>query len=170
MPPAPVCYNSCRMRYSKGLVLYHGEPEYGSVLKLIAVLVPVSLAASSFYLFSTGEREGGLVLLGDTLLVSLIFWSVFPRSYQVYEDHLRIVLGGPLSVKVRFDNVASIASTRKMVFSVNFATRMTGSYVSIALKRGLAIAITPRDYDQFVENANRALSEWKQTQPAGKTA
>ena len=129
-------------------------------MKLIAWILPASLLALSFYLFSTGEREGGLELLLDVFIISLIFLTVLPRSYQVYEDHLRIVLGGPFSIKVNFDKIKTIEVTSRLVFSVNFATRMTGSYVAIAVKRGLAIAITPRDSNQFVENANRALSEW----------
>ena len=148
------------MRYSKGLILYHDEPEYGLFLKLIAVAFPALLSAASIYLFYIGERQGGLTLLAEVFVVSLIFLSVFPRSYQVYEDHLRIVLGGPFSVKVRFAQIKSVEVTRKISFGVNFATRMTGSYVAISVKRGWTIAITPKDNNQFADNANRALNEW----------
>lgn len=154
---------SILMKYSRGLLLYQDVPAYGLSLKLIVVMVPVSLIALSYYLFSTGEREGGLTLLVEAFIVSLILMTVSPRSYQVYEDHLRIVLGGPFSVKIGFDNIKSIEATRRLVFSVNFATRMTGNYVAITPKRGLTIAITPRDNEAFVENANRALGEWIKT-------
>jgi len=127
------------------------------------VLFPLSFLVGSYYLFSSGERDGALALLADALIMSLIFLSVSPRSYQVYEDHLRIVLGGPFSIKIGFDNIKSIEATRRLVFSVNFATRMTGNYVAITPKRGLTIAITPRDNEAFVENANRALGEWIKT-------
>ena len=102
-------------------------------------------------------------MLLEAFIVGLIFWLVFPREYRVYEDHLRIVLGGPFSVKVGFENIRAIRTTGKTAFTVNFVTRITKSYVEIAKKRGLSIAITPTDNDSFVENANRALEQWLRT-------
>lgn len=153
------------MKYSQGLILYQDVPAYGLFLKLIFVVLPVVLLTLSYFLFSSGEREGGLTLLAEAFIVLLILITVSPRSYQVYEDHLRIVLGQPFSlkVKIRFDKIKSIRVTNQIVLSVNFATRMTGSYVAITPKRGLTIAITPKDNDAFVENANRALAEWLKT-------
>ncbi|MBI2850929.1 MAG: PH domain-containing protein [Chloroflexi bacterium] len=148
------------MRYTKGLLLYQGEPEYGRFLKLIIVALPAALLLASVYLFSSGDNEGGLATLLDVFIVVLIFLAVFPRKYQVYEDHLRIVLGGPFSVKVRFERIKSVEVTNRAAFTINFATRLTGSYVQIVIKNGVGIAITPRDNNQFVENANRSLSEW----------
>lgn len=86
-----------------------------------------------------------------------------PRRYQIYEDHLRIMLGGPVAVKIGFDKIETIGVTSRLTFSVNFVTKFTKSYVEIAKKRGLRIAITPRDNDLFVENASRALSQWVKT-------
>ncbi len=137
-------------------------------MKLIIVIMPVSLLVTIYLVFSSGERDGGLALLAEAFIVGLILLTVSPRSYQVYEDHLQIVLGEPFSVKVKigFDKIKSIQVTSQLVLSVNFATRMTGSYVAITPKRGLTIAITPRDNAAFVENANRALGEWLKTQPS----
>ncbi len=74
-----------------------------------------------------------------------------------------IVLGGPFSVKVGFDKIKMIGITSRLTLSVNFVTKLTKNYVEIAKKRGLSIAITPGDNDLFVENANRALSQWVKT-------
>jgi len=151
------------MRYSKGLVLYQDDPGWGLFLKLITVIGPAALLASSYYLFSRGETEGGRVLLLEAFIFSAIFLAIFPRSYRIYEDHLRIVLGGPFSIKIGLDKIKSVEVTGKLNFSINFATRMTGIYVAIIMKKGMTIAITPKDNNQFVENANRALSEWAKT-------
>ena len=148
------------MNYSKSALLYQDEPAYGLLLKLIIVIVPVILLTASVYLLSYGESSGGLALLVEAFIVGFIFWIVFPRRYQVYEDHIRIVLGGPFSVKVEFAKVEAIRVTSRFIFSVNFVTKLTRSFVEIAKKRGLSIAITPRDNDLFVENANQALSQW----------
>jgi len=151
------------MDYSRSVLLYQDEPAYGLLLKLIVVLVPAALLVASIYLLSSGESSGGLALLVEAFIVGFIFWIVFPRRYQVYEDHIRIALGGPFSVKVGFDKIEAIRVTSKFIFSVNFVTKLTKSYVEIAKRRGLSIAITPRDNDLFIENANGALSQWVKT-------
>ena len=151
------------MRYSKGLMLYEDEPGWGLFLKMIIILAPSALLISSYYLFSKGETEGGQVLLLEAFIIGIIFLSVFARSYRVYEDHLRIVLGGPFSIKIGLDKIKSVEVTSKQHFSANFSTRMTGKYVAIIMKKGITIAITPKDNEQFVENANLALSELAKT-------
>lgn len=151
------------MNYSKSLLLYQDEPAYGVLLKLIIAVAPVALLAASIYLWSVGESVGGTVLLVEAFIVSLIFLMVFPRKYQVYEDHIRIVLGGPFSVKIGFDKIKTIEVTSGLSFSANFATRIAKSHVVIVKKKGLSISITPRANDSFVENANRALSQWART-------
>ena len=145
------------MNNSKGLLLYQDEPTYGFFLKAIISIVPVASLVGSIFLFSSGEGTDGSTLLAEAFVVGLIFWFVFPRKYQVYENYLCIVLGGHFSIKVRFDNVKSIDATSRPILSVNFVTRLTKNYVSINKKKGLSIAITPRDSNLFVKNANEAL-------------
>ena len=151
------------MSYSRSVLLYQDEPAYGLLLKLIILIVPLAMLVGSFFLFSSGDSSDGLALLAEAFIIGLIFWAIFPRKYQVYEDHLRIVLGGPFSVKVRFDQVKAIEITGRLNFGVNFITKFTRNHVAIYKKRGPSIAITPRDNDLFVENANKALGEWVNT-------
>ncbi|MFC2043799.1 hypothetical protein ACFLT8_01125 [Chloroflexota bacterium] len=133
-------------------------------MKLIIVVIPIAMLIESIYLFISGNNAEGLILLFEFIIIGLIFWSVFPRKYQVYEDHLRIMLGGSFSVKVGFNQIEAIGIKRGLAFGINYATKLTGSHVEIAKKRWFSITITPKDYDLFVENANRALSQWIKTQ------
>ena len=150
------------MDYWQSVLLYQDKPKYGLLMKLILV-VPVILVASSIYLWSTGDNFVGMTLLIEAFIIGLILWFVLPREYQVYENHLRIVLGGPFSVKVGFHNIEAIRITNRFAFTVNFATRITRSYVEIAIRKGMSIAITPADHESFVEKANQALSQWART-------
>lgn len=147
------------MSHSKSLLVYQDVPAYGLLVKLFIVIIPGGMLATSMYLWSISETSDGLALLIEAVIIGFIFWVVFPRRYQVYEDHVRIVLGGPLSVKVGFDKIKTIGITSKQTLSVNFVTKLTKSYVEIAKKKALPIAITPGDNDLFVENANRALGQ-----------
>jgi multisubunit Na+/H+ antiporter MnhE subunit len=148
------------MNYSKSLLLYKDEPAYGLLLKLIIVIMPGTFLVASIFVWLAGDSSGSLALLVEAFIIGFIFWGVFPRKYEVYEDHVRIVLGGPFSVGVRFDRIKTIRVTSKLSFTVNFVTTIRKSYVEIVKKKGLGIAITPRGNDSFVENANRALSQW----------
>ena len=121
------------------------------------------LLVTSLSLWSSGESEGGLALLFEALLLGLIFWIVFPRRYEVYEDHLSIVLGGPFAVKIRFEKIQAVEVTRRTGLTVNFCTSFKMTYVIIVIKQGLSIAITPTSNDLFADNTNRALSEWSRT-------
>ena len=150
------------MDYSTSILLHQDKPEYGLVLKLVFIL-PAALLVVGLYLYLTGETSGSLALISEALIMGLIFWLVFPREYQVYDDHLRIVLGGPFSVKIGFQNLKSVTITSRTALTINFATRITRSYVEIAKKKGAGIAITPADNGLFVENANRALRQWLKT-------
>jgi len=148
------------MNYSKSLLLHEDRPAYGIFLKLILLGVPgIMLVAGITMLFSAGNSEGWLLIL-ETAFIGIIFWFVFPRSYRIYEDHLRIVMGGPFSVKVGFDKVEKVAVSSRFTLSINFVTRFTNTCVEIARKNGMSIAITPRDYDLFIEKASQALIQW----------
>ena len=140
-------------------MLYQDKPKYGLLLRLI-LIIPLAFLVGSLYLYLSGDTSGSLALLPEAFILGLIFWLVFPREYQVYEDHLRIVLGGPFSVKVGFQNIKAIRITSRTGLTVNFVTRIAKSYVEIVKKRGWSIAITPTANDSFVENTNRALEQW----------
>lgn len=157
------------MNYSNSFLLYQDEPAYGRLLKFIIVALPAGLLGASAYLWSSGDNEGALGLVAEALFVSLIFWAVFPQKYQVYEDHLRIVLGGPFRVRIQFERIAAVEIANGIGFTVNFTTRFTRNYVTIVKKKGPSIAITPRSNELFVQNAREALGRWAKSQARFQT-
>jgi hypothetical protein len=150
------------MGYSESLLLYQDKPKYGLLMRLV-LIIPVGLVASSIYLWSSGDTLAGITLLAEAFIIGLILWFVLPREYQVYENHLRVVLGGPFSVRIGFRNIEAIRITARFALTINFATRITRSYVEIVIRKGMSIAITPADYESFVEKADQALGQWAKT-------
>ena len=148
---------------SKSLLLYQDDPASGVVVKTITLAVPLVLLIVSAYLLSSGVSIAFLALFAEAVIIGLVFSVIFPRKYQVYQDHIKIVFGGPFSAKVKFDQIKTIETTNKSHFTINYATTMTKSYVRIERKKGLNIAITPKSGELFVENANHALEEWVRT-------
>lgn len=144
-------------------MVYEDKPAYGLVVKLIIGLIPGAILAGSLYAWLSGDESAALGLLAEAFVIGLVFWLIFPRQYQIYEDHIRIVLGGPFSVKIGFDNIKAVRVSSRLSFGVNFATAITRSHVDIMRVKGMRIAITPEAQDLFVKNAERALSLWKKT-------
>jgi hypothetical protein len=69
------------MSYPKSLLVYQDKPAYGLFLKLIMIVVPAGIFIASIFLWTSDDSADGIALFGESLLVSLIFWLVFPRSY-----------------------------------------------------------------------------------------
>jgi hypothetical protein len=151
------------MSYPTNILLYEDEPA-GWIFKFFFVIVTLVLLAGSVYFGVSGDNASGLTMLVVAFVIGLTFWIVSPRKYQVYEDHLQILLGGPFVVKIRFDQITSMGVTQSkgLHFTVNFTTTIANTYVRINKKKGLSVAITPKSDVLFVENANRSLRQWKE--------
>ena len=157
---AILCYNLQHMSYPTNLLLYEDEPA-GWIFKFFFVIVTLVLLAGSVYFGVSGDNASGLTMLVVAFVIGLTFWIVSPRKYQVYEDPLQILLGGPFLVKIRFDQITSMGVTQSkgLHFTVNFTTTIANTYVRINKKKGLSVAITPKSDVLFVENANRSLCQ-----------
>jgi hypothetical protein len=151
------------MSYSKNLLLYEEAVTYGNALKIIFLMVPAAFLVLSFYLWSTSEVVGALTLLAEAVVIGMVFLVILPRKYQIFEDRLRIALGGPFSVKIGFDRIVRVEVTSKTALTINLVSRLGRTYVRIVRKNGLDLAITPKSNEEFVNNVQRALSDWART-------
>ena len=152
------------MSYPTNLLLYEDEPA-GWIFKFFFVIVTLVLLAGSVYFLVSGNNASGLTMLVVAFVIGLTFWIVSPRKYQVYEDHLQILLGGPFVVKIRFDQIATIEVTGRTTAeftAIKLISKVTNTYVRIGMKKGLSITITPKSDALFVENANRSLRQWQE--------
>ena len=153
------------MSYPTNLLLYEDEPA-GWIFKFFFAIVTLVIIAGSVYFWVSGDNASGLMMLVVAFIIGLTFWSVSPRKYQVYEDHLQILLGGPFVVKIGFDQISTIEVTDRTALefaAIKLISKVTNSYVRIGMKKGLNITITPKADALFVENANRSLSLWRET-------
>ena len=153
------------MSYPTNILLYEDEPA-GWIFKFFFVLITLVPLAVSVYFWVSGDNAGSLAMLIVAFVIGLAFWIVSPSKYQVYEDHLQILLGGPFVVKIRFDQIAAIEVTDKTTSeftTIKLISKVTNTYVRIGMKKGLSITITPKSDALFVENANRSLHQWQET-------
>ena len=141
------------------VLIFEDIPKYDLWLKLLLI----SILAITFILgiiFIYQDTEAAIVMFGITLFDALLFKAIFPRRFQIFEDRLIILLGGPFNINIPLSNIseAKPASGRKLFFywGSRFATS-TQHVVEIIRKKGLNLVISPRNDDMFLEQLNQAL-------------
>jgi hypothetical protein len=141
-------------------LLYEDRPRYGLLLKIVVwgiIAVMLIMAITQF----DSSREDAVASIGTAVFILLIFWAVMPRKYCIYEDRIKIVMGTPFSVSIRFDTIKYAGEPRgKLTVGINFVTSFRNT-VEIVRKRGMNVNISPGDREAFLENLNNALDNWR---------
>ena len=140
-------------------LVYEDTPRYDFWLKFILVGVLVLTFIPGVILLSE-ETVGALILLGATLFDALLFKAILPQRFQIFEDRLKIVLGGPFAINIPFSDIreARLASGSKafVYWGIRFATSLR-YVVEIVRNEGLNLVISPASGDIFLEQLNQAL-------------
>ncbi len=140
------------------ILLYEDTPKYDFWLKLILGSVLALTFILGIILISQ-DSEVALAMFGITLFDALLFKAILPRRFQIFEDRLKILLGGPFAINIPFSSIIDVksASGRKTFayWGIRFATS-TQHVVEIVRKKGLSLVISPRNDDMFLERLNQA--------------
>ncbi len=99
------------------------------------------------------------ICLGVTAFDGLLFWAVLPKSLQIYEDRLRIQLGGPLAINLALANIREArrgTGYEAIAYAgIRFATS-TRNVVIIVRRRGWDVVVSPEDADEFIAQLQQA--------------
>ena len=140
-------------------LVYEDAPRYDLWLKLIlGGVLALTFILGVFLLFE--DIVAAWVMFGVTLFDALLFKAILPQRFQIYQDRVRIVLGGPLAINIPFSNIRTVrtVSARKVfVYWGNRFATSTHSVVEIVRKEGLGLVISPANADTFLEQLNRVL-------------
>jgi len=140
-------------------LIYEDIPKYDLWLKLILGGV-LALTLILGVIFIYRDTEAAIAMFGITVFDALLFKAILPRRFQIFEDRLKILLGGPFSINILLSNIAEVkpASSRKVFayWGIRFATS-TSNVVEVVRKKGLNLIISPRNDDMFLEQLNQAL-------------
>ncbi|MFC1995368.1 hypothetical protein ACFLVM_00610, partial [Chloroflexota bacterium] len=126
-------------------LLYEDIPHYDFWMKLILGGIP-TLTFILGIIFILEDTEVAMVMFGITLLDGLLFKAILPRRYQIFEDRLRILLGGPFAINIPFSNIAeakSASGSKAMIYSGLRLATSTHHVVEIVRKKGLNLVISP---------------------------
>jgi glucose dehydrogenase len=139
-------------------LIYEDSARYDTWTKLLmgaVVAIEVVIGVSLIFV----DLEGALVMFAAAVLVAVIFWAILPRGFQVYEDRVRIGLGGPLSWSIPLRDIQRVgpapASSGFIYHGVRFVTSGR-SIVEIRRRRGMDVVFSPSHPDEFIEQVERA--------------
>ena len=140
-------------------LVYEDTPRYDFWLKSILGGV-LALTLILGVILLSEDIGAALVMFGVTLFDALLFKAILPRRYQIFQDRVRIVLGGPFALNIPLSNIrqARQASSSKAFayWGLRFATS-THYVVEIVRKKGLSLVISPASGDMFLEQLNQSL-------------
>ena len=140
-------------------LVYEDTPRYDFWLKSILGGV-LALTLILGVILLSEDIGAALAMFGVTLFDALLFKAILPRRYQIFQDRVRIVLGGPFALNIPLSNIrqARQASSSKTFayWGFRFATS-THYVVEIVRKKGLSLVISPASGDMFLEQLNQAL-------------
>lgn len=162
------------MNSQTGMVLFEDQIKYDSIVKLL-LAVPIILLIVLAVLFwmnastqnifpkeSTADSEyAAYVLVASSILVIVIYRLVLPTSISVLTDRLRIRYG-VFNWNIPYRDVTSVATAKGIpLFTMNSSVTAFGCQIEIVRERKMDIRVCPSRREQFLERANRALTDWQ---------
>jgi hypothetical protein len=158
------------------MILYEGSIKYETWAKILLGF-PVALMIVMgifFYRFASAqqgisaEAEYGfhvasIVLFATGPFILLIYWLVLPTKIYILQGRIRIKYGR-FYWNVRFDTIESLKTAKGIppVWS-NSSVTSYRNQIEIVRKKKMNIRLSPDNRDQFLDHANRALSDWRRT-------
>ena len=142
-------------------LIYEDKPRYDIWMKAIMALPLFFVVIAALYLASN-EPEAAIGMFGTAAFVVAIYWAVFPRKYRILSSKVKIVLGGPFSFNIHLDNIETARAPEGATVGINFASSFSSkNAVQIVRRKGLNVNITPSNRELFLENVDKALSNWR---------
>jgi hypothetical protein len=150
------------------LAVYEDSARYDLWVKVLLALAPFALLVLGLLTYQgvlpneteAEARTASIVLFACTAFILLLYWVILPRGFQILEDRIKVVLGGAFSFSIHFSGIKTARKTRGLAFGISFATSMNG--VELVRERRTNVLLSPGNQDLFLENLNKALSNWRE--------
>ena len=143
-------------------VVFEDKPVYDKINKyLIGSILAVPLIVAIVLL--TQDILGAAIMFGVTVFDAILFWCILPKRFLVYEDRIKIVLGGPFSYNIPFRDIINVRQATKDMAWVYWGMRLGTSLkfqVEIERKNGLSVIISPSMENAFIEQLNQARENY----------
>ncbi len=140
-------------------IIHEEKTDYASWFGVI-LLIPLGLFIGALVFAYLQQWEPFLTLLGESILIALIFYFIFPRRFQIYSDKLRIMLGGPFAINIPLNTIREARrapGARALSYSGMRLATSTRNVIEIIRSHGANYVISPQHADTFLEQLNDAI-------------
>jgi hypothetical protein len=145
-------------------LIYETGSDYDRWQRLLYIGLPAVTFVIGLVLWLYEEQEGALTLFGITVFYGLLFHSIMPRKFQLFEDKLRVVLGNPFAFSIRYETMKEVRPAAGIKSHFYMGMRWaTSSYnvVEIVRSKGMNMVISPSNRVTFLEQANDAIKSYQ---------
>ncbi|MEW6033951.1 MAG: PH domain-containing protein [Chloroflexota bacterium] len=150
--------SSAARRGGPPYLVYEDTARYDLWLKLVLAAALAATLVGGVVMLPT-EPAGAWSMLGVTVFDALLFYAVMPRKYQVLQDRVRIVLGGPFAFGIPLSTIKAARSGSRGLtrLGIGFATSFR-HVVEIERNKGLSVFISPANPEMFLEQLSQAMN------------
>jgi hypothetical protein len=161
------------------MVLFEDTIKYEFWTKVLLTFPVILLIAVAAFFYYSAHYKGAvpneveiafhtvsIVLLLTAPFILLVYWLFLPTKIYILQDRIRIKYG-QFYWNVRFETIESVKAAKGLppLWSDGSVTSYRNQ-IEIVRKGRRNIRLSPSRHDQFVEHANRALSDWKRIHSA----
>lgn len=159
-------------------VLYEDTVKYEFWAKVLLAFPVLLLIAMGVFFYDyahhraipggeeTAVHTASLVLFLTAPFILLIYWLVLPTKIYILQDRIRIKYG-QFYWNVRFDTIETVKTAKGIPpLMSNSSVTSYRNQIEIVRRKRMNIRLSPSQRDQFVEHANRALSDWNRIHSA----
>ena len=144
------------------IVIFEDKPVYDKLNKyLIGGILAIPLIVVIVLL--TQDILGAAIMFGATIFDAVLVWCILPKRFLVYEDRLKIILGGPFSYTIPLRDIITVRQATKDMAWIYWGMRLGTSLkfqVEVERKNGLSVIISPSMENDFIEQLNRARENY----------
>jgi hypothetical protein len=148
------------VKYGNTMLFHQEVPRNSSwLMPMVGGLVALTLIPGLIFLFFNTELATAMFIL--SAFDGLLFYTIIPRRFEIYEDKFRIQLGWPVALNISLRNIqeAKPGNPGDVVayWGIRFGTSTT-NVVEIVRRRGMNIIITPQNAEEFIDQLNQAIA------------
>jgi hypothetical protein len=140
-------------------VLYQDNAKYDLMFRVVQVLPLAIIVFAYFSEFKWGEQVKYIVM-GVVFIIGVAFWLLMPRRFYIMEDRIKFMQGLGLSFSIRYRNIEAIGRNITTKFRLNLSTYRSEPVVLVR-KKGMNVAFTPENEDEFIRKCSQAINTWK---------
>ncbi|MFC1905675.1 PH domain-containing protein [Chloroflexota bacterium] len=143
-------------------LLYQDKTHKDIWLKLIlAIPVIIMLILALIYMVGNDITTAYEMLISIVFIVAVL-WFVIPRQYLIFDDKVKILLGGPFSFNISFNTIKTARIPKGTTFGINFPSSLSSKHaVEILRHRRMSVNITPDNRDLFLQTLEKAMDDWR---------